>query len=85
MAAHLARHMSGSHGVAPAGGAAVTNSGPRVGKKRGPKPGRRRGRMPAAVAGLKLSLMSAEQLGQVMVAARQEIEQRIRNLQEAIR
>lgn len=83
MPAHLARHMSGSHGVKPAGGPKKTGRKP--GRPPMAKaPGRRRGRMPAAVARLNLGSLSADELGQVMVAARDEIQRRIYDLQHVM-
>jgi hypothetical protein len=80
MAAHLARHLSGTHGV--------TLPGKKTGAKRGPKKGswggKRRGRQPAIVAKLGLDSMSADVLAQVIVAARSEVQRRIASLQEAI-
>lgn len=79
MAAHLARHLSGSHGVAAKGGNARKPKGRKAGYA-----GKRRGRMPAAVAKLNLGAMSADELAQVIVAARSEVQHRIASLQNAI-
>ncbi|MBK8270464.1 MAG: C2H2-type zinc finger protein [Planctomycetes bacterium] len=81
MAAHLARHLSGGHGIAPAGG---KKSGLKRGPKKGSWGGKRRGRQPAAIAKLGLGSMSADELAQVIVAARGEVQRRIVSLQEAI-
>ncbi len=84
MPAHLARHMSGSHGVRPAGG--KQKRGGKRGRPAGSavRMGRRRGRMPAAVARMNLGSLSADELGQVIVAARAEVERRIYDLRNVI-
>lgn len=80
MPAHLARHMSVHNGTSKKTSAKGKKSS---GKLVAPV-GRRRGRMPAAVAKLNLGELSAEELGQILVATRAEISSRISQLQRVV-
>ncbi|MBX3395470.1 MAG: C2H2-type zinc finger protein [Phycisphaerae bacterium] len=80
MPAHLARHMSVHNGTskkASVKGKKASHMGAAV-------VGRRRGRLPAAVAKMNLGAMSAEELGQILIATRAEISSRISQLQNVI-
>ncbi len=84
MAAHLARHLSGSHGIAASGKKGKKKSGRKPGRPKGSGKGRRMGSMSSSVAGVNLASLSADDLGRIIVAARSEIERRIADLRSVI-
>jgi hypothetical protein len=79
MPAHLARHLSASHGRKPKG----------VRRARGRRPGMssgmgRRGRPPAIATRLGLSRLGNDELVQLLGATRSLLQQRLQVLQEVI-
>lgn len=81
MKAHLARHLSASHGVKKRGAA-----GRKVKARRG-RPPRAKGawRNARAASPVQLSNLSVEQLGDLIAAARVEAHRRIEDLQKSMR
>jgi hypothetical protein len=92
MKAHLARHMSSTHGVKPAGAGKKKTGKKRLGRPKGSKnkvPKNlgvplRSGRPTALVVKLGIRDMSIDELTQVIDAARDEARRRLADLQAAL-